>query len=328
MKKLIGLLVAGTLALGGIALYERHESHERAPSLPTTPAAAPAGTVNAPPPEMSPSGTQRPAPARTNDAARNPALATLPTTSVPSGAAAKPASLSPRAREQAEQFLGRYANPATRGALLALMLPSTRESLEGFDQERRIDAATLDKLVRLVAEHELTARAMYYRCTLYSECDAWQHGDIQNRYMEAVDALIGQNGYNHAVSWIQSNPSRRVVRSFSSHLPVPLTTAQSNALLDELDPQRGIYMHGYSRSGQRFAPFVDGNGTEVLFSWDARTLDEQMASARAYSRHIRGLAANVLTGEQLRTFNRLQDAALRALPEYLRETEADRRDGS
>jgi hypothetical protein len=53
-----------------------------------------------------------------------------------------------------------------------------------------------------------------------------------------------------------------------------------------------------------------------------------MASTRAYSRLVRGPAATVLKGDQLRTFNRLQDESLRDLQPFLRSQQALRMEGS
>jgi hypothetical protein len=298
LNKLFPILACGILASSSVALYYRHEFME---------ARAPASTQITSPREA-------PTPAKA--------------TTTEYGVIAKPEPLHPALRQHAEQFLARYEDTAQRGELLEQTQLRARRDLEGFDKERKIDSATFEDLVRLQSEYLLTVEAAGFRCTLDPNCSHERDGEVQDRYIEAVDALIGQGGYFHVRSWTQSLPTRRMVNNLSSRLPVPLTTAEANALLDALATERSTYIYGYSDSRQRFAPFTGARGMEVLYSRDASSVEDRMASARAYSRHIRGLAATVLKGEQLRTFNRLQDEALRDLQPFLRSRQAPRNEGS
>ncbi len=232
--------------------------------------------------------------------------------------APQPDAQDPVFRAEAEEFLELHDDPARRGVLHAEALVEARTNLNGFDRERKLDAATFDALLRLQAEHQVTMHAAWYRCTLDPQCNREQDGAVQDRYIEAVDLLIGQGGYAQSQSWMHSMPTRRNVKKLSESLPVPLTTDESNALLDALNDQRGIHIHGLSESGHRFTPFIGRRGGEVLYSVDVSSVEERMASARAYSRRIRGLAATVLNSQQLKTFNQLQDDALAELQRQLR----------
>jgi hypothetical protein len=327
LKQWVAIVVASGLVFTAIVFYIREEPARaepiEAPNVPDLPSrsAQPFAGVGV-------NGSAPPA-------AQSPLM--QPSTSVHVGKAPTPTDLDPRSipanpspqlRQEAERFLGTYDDPSRRGELIEAILDVTRFELDGFDKERKLDAATFEKLVRLQAEFQLEAEAMQYRCTLYPGCGGSEYRGIQDRHIDAVDALIGTNGYFHSKSWTHSAPTRRMVRSFSRNLPTPLSTPQSNALLDVLADQRGIYIHGYSESRERFAPFVAPGGLEVLYSRDAGSVEDRMASARAYSRHIRGLAATVLKGEQLRTFNRLQDEALRDLQPFLRSQQDLSNEGS
>lgn len=244
-------------------------------------------------------------------------------------AAAEPPTLPPGMRERAAQFLVKYEDPAARAGLIQSAMLRARADLEGFDTERKLDAATFEKLTRLRAEFNLHEMAWRYRCAIYPDCKSYQD-DSWDRHIEAVDTLLGQGGYVHARSWTQSLPVRRIVNSLSRQLPAnaSLTTRQSNALLDELEDERSIYLAGYSDTRQRFTPFSNAQGMEVLYSYDVSTTRERMASARAYSQRIRAEAATVLNSRQLSTFNAMQDDALAALQRHLTLRQARRHAGS
>lgn len=342
MNKLVVVLAASTVASAGTALYYRHElMQERArvaqaepgatqsatTLAPTTPAAAPAQVappVDAPP-RTPATEKKNSAPSATVNAQAS--AQTRPAVAAPMGEGRKV-----EMRQRAEEFLKKYDDPEGRAVLRDEALRRTRMALKGFDKERDLDAATFEKLVQMSAEQELERRAMQSRCMADPQCDGptIEYRELNARNQAAIAALIGEDGRKQMEDWARSMSERRAATSLAGRLPenAALTRSQSAALISALSTGREAAIQEFAANRQHMTGYGNVDGLTVLYSPDAPLVDDRVASARIYSQRMRDQAATVLRGEQLTTFNQMQDELLLDLQRHLRRQELDKREGS
>jgi hypothetical protein len=343
VNKLVVVLAASTAASAGTALYYRHELMEERARVaqveagatlpatthaPTTPAAAPAQVA---PPVVASPGT--PGPEKKDRAPLAPANAQA--SAKPDAAVPPPQMDETRKaemRQRAGEFLKKYDDPEGRVVLRDEALRRTRMSLKGFDKEANLDAATFEKLVQMSAEQELERRAMQSRCMADTQCDGptIEYRELNARNQAAIAALIGEDGRKQMENWARSMSERRAATSLAGRLPAnaALTSSQSAALISALTTGREAAIQEYAANRQRMTGYGNVDGLMVLYSPEAPSVDERVASARIFSQRMRDQAATVLRGEQLMTFNQMQDELLLDLQRHLRRQELDKREGS
>ncbi|HYJ41372.1 MAG TPA: hypothetical protein VEW08_11310 [Steroidobacteraceae bacterium] len=214
-------------------------------------------------------------------------------------------------RAQATDFLGKYDSPGGRARLRDQQIERTRALLEGFDKDRNLAPGAWQKLIEEVADTELEKRAVISRCALDPACVTPALSELLASRKQALQELLGDEGLDEMKNWAMTEPARRSVKGLSARLPstAPLSSAQSSALVAALTAEREAAMRDFANEGTHIKGFSNVDRMSLFYA-DALPAEGRMASAEAYVQRTRARAATVLAGEQLITFNQLQDDLL------------------
>jgi hypothetical protein len=338
LNKLVAVLAASTAVSASAALYWRHQLvEERARNaLQVEPHAPPAGAAQAAAPVAPPATAQAPpenaastakveAPKPAAAGPLAPASSGLPDARPPISAKATAAQ-----RKQAADFLKKYDDPFGRNELRGQALERARRGLEGFDQERNLDAGTFEKLVALIADQELERRVAQSRCMADPQCEGPSaFADMFAAQRQSINDLIGAGGDAAVRDWNSTQSVRRMVKGFSARLPATaqLSETQSNAFVAALKTERDAAMQEWAMNHQPVQGFGNMDGMMVMYLSQPATTEDRLASAQVYVQRMKDRAATVLSGQQLMVYNQMQDELLFDLQRHLKSRERQEREG-
>ena len=214
-------------------------------------------------------------------------------------------------------------DPEQREGMLIESKMMMRNSYPRLAQTIGMSSEEAERLFTLLALQQMDAQERYARCTLDPACNIRDGTGFQNdpRAQEIADLLGADRqqqfeNYKNTLMERESVTHLRTRLSDASRLPDDTAEALIAVLADERQKihqeaaLRGVGMNGY------------GTGVGVVFSAsDAATAEAQLESAQANSRRMRERAAEVLTAEQLRVFNEMQDELLISLQQQVRQKE-------
>jgi hypothetical protein len=223
--------------------------------------------------------------------------------------------------EQSRRTLKMIEDPEQREGMLIDFKMGMRNSYPRLAQTIGLTGDEAERLFSLLAQQQVDAQERYARCTLDPACSVRDGGNFQNdpNAREIADLLGADrqaqfDNYKNTLMERESVSQLRTRLSDANHLPDDTSEALIAALADERQKihqeaaLRGVGMNGY------------GTGVGVVFSAsDAPTAEAQFESAQENSRRMRDRAAQVLSGEQLRVFNEMQDELLISLKRQVRQ---------
>lgn len=277
--------------------------------------AAPSAVVHAAPVFSTPSSPLRTAPPST--VAQRAASPTSPI------AESDEARINKIQLEQGRRILKMLDDPEQREGMLIEFKMGLRNSYPRLAQTIGLSGEESERLFDLLALQQMEAQERYARCSVDPGCNVRDGSYIQNdpRTKEIADLLGADrsqqfDNYKNTLMERESVAHLRTRLSDSSRLPDGTAEALISVLADERQKihqeaaVRGVGMNGY------------GTGVGVVFSAsDASTPAAQLESAQANSRRMRERAAEVLTSEQLRVFDEMQEELLISLRQQVRQKE-------
>jgi len=225
--------------------------------------------------------------------------------------------------DHSRRVLRMLENPEEREGMLVETKMMMRNSYPRIAQTIGLSSEESERLFTLLALQQMDAQERYARCTLQPGCNLADGTGFQNDpRAQEITELLGADrqqqfeSYKNTLMERESVAHLRTRLSDASRLPDASAEALISVLADERQKihqeaaARGVGMNGF------------GTGVGVIFSAsDASTADAQFASAQANSQRMRERAAEVLTGEQLRVFNEMQDELLISLKHQVRQKE-------
>jgi hypothetical protein len=226
-------------------------------------------------------------------------------------------------REQSRRTLKMIEDPEQREGMLIDFKMGMRNSYPRLAQTIGLTGEEAERLFLLLAQQQVESQERYARCTLDPGCDIRDGSYFQNdpKAREIAD-LLGTDrqaqfdNYKNTLMERESVTHLRTRLSDASRLPDDTAEALISVLAEERQKihqeaaVRGIGMNGY------------GTGVGVVFAAsDASTPEAQLESAQANSRRMRERAAQVLSPEQLRVFDEMQDELLISLKRQVRQKE-------
>jgi len=225
--------------------------------------------------------------------------------------------------EQSRRTLKMLEDPEQREGMVVDFKMGMRNSYPRLAQSIGLSGEEAERLFLLLAQQQVDAQERYARCTLDPACNIRDGSYFQNdpKAREIADLLGADrqaqfDNYKNTLMERESVSQLRTRLSDASRLPDDSAEALISALADERQKihqeaaLRGVGMNGY------------GTGVGVVFSAsDAATPEAQFESAQANSRRMRDRAAQVLSGEQLRVFDEMQDELLISLKRQVRQKE-------
>ena len=217
------------------------------------------------------------------------------------------------------RFLEDIADPARRAELLEQTKLSVRGPLPRVAQHLGITDEEADRLFTLLAEQQLQAHERQARCVTQPDCNyrGFTPADAESQQQE-MSALLGPEKLQKFRQFQESASERQTVATLRSNLSDSafLNEQRAEDLVAALHDERTRFQNEARQRGTGFSGY--GTGSGMLYIDDRGTLDERVAAARRYSDRLRERAAQVLTPEQAKSFNQMQDELLANLREMLR----------
>lgn len=317
MSKLVTALASTTVLFAASTAYLAYELHARDAESNAAAAANAAGAadpganteVASAVPSKAPASLP-PAPL-TADASKPAGTAVAP---LPAPAGKKDPNremMTPFARD----FLRQYDDMALRASLIANARPGIESQYSRLKDRLKLDAASFDQLVNLLAEETLEQQANYYRCVVDTGCDFSKIKPPRDRSDE-LQALLGDD-YAKFKSYRDALPEWQSVVQLRGRLPenMPLRDSDAERLMNALSEERGHFTTESSQNGASMRGW--GNGTGMLWYSGDGGPEQQLSSARQYAERLRQRASTVLSAEQLRIFIQIQEEMLAGLAGYL-----------
>jgi hypothetical protein len=220
----------------------------------------------------------------------------------------------------ARQFLARYNDSAHRLALMEEARTGIRRQYSRLREKLRLDDASYEQLVTLLAEQNLQSQETWARCTTTPGCDL--RADAASRpaddRSQELLALLGDQGMAAFTRYRESIGERDAVAQFRGRLSDStfLPEAQAEQLITALAEERALFSEEVSRSGAQ----LKGFGTNLGMIWypdGVGSVEQQIAEATQYSQRLRARAAGLLTPAQLAAYVQLQQELLAQLSAYL-----------
>jgi hypothetical protein len=222
------------------------------------------------------------------------------------------------------RFLEEIADPARRAELLEQTKLSVRGPLPRVAQHLGLTDEEADRLFTLLAEQQLQAHERQARCVTQPDCEyrGVSPAEVDSQQQE-MNALLGPEKLQKFRQFQESASERQTVATLRSNLPDSafLNEQRAEDLVAALHDERTRFHNEAQQRGTGFSGY--GTGSGMLYIDDRGTLDERVAAARRYSDRLRERAAQVLTPEQAKSFNQMQDELLANLREMLRNQEAE-----
>jgi len=224
---------------------------------------------------------------------------------------AQRASMLPYAR----QYLARLDDPAQRATVLEETRSNLRRQYEPLRQKLKLDSATFEQLLTVLAEQQIQPQEKYFRCLADPDCDLANFGRsgnvVDDRSGELL-SLLGSDAFNELRDYTNSLGDRETVTQLRGRLndSNTLRDSQADQLVAALTEERTRYQKEVTQRGAT----VSGWGTPQLgmlyFSGDSSSIEQRLSEAAQYSRRLRERAATVLSPQQLAAFAQLQDELL------------------
>jgi hypothetical protein len=269
---------------------------------------------------------------RSSSAAPPPGLPTAsarPTVTPPAGTAAsttQSAQSTDRNREMmtsfARDFLRQYDDPVLHATLLAGQRTEIEPQYSRLKERLKLDDATYNQLITLLAEEFLEQQANHYRCVAKATCDLSNPPELRSRYDEYL-ALLGPDGNAELTNFRRGLVEWQTVAQLRGRLSEAnyLSDRDAERFMRALTEERERYMTETQQSGATSLGW--GNGSGMLWYLGDGTAEQQLASAALYSDRMRKRAATVLSAQQLRAYVQLQDELLLGLASSLGASSGD-----
>jgi hypothetical protein len=211
-------------------------------------------------------------------------------------------------------------DPVSRAKAVARFKDEQIAQLTRLRDRLKLDPETFEKLVGLLAEDMQLQQENYARCVLDPQCDMMNIPDSPDHSQDLI-ALLGPDKYGQLNQFRATLVDWQTVVQLRGRLSEAnyLGDASAERLMKSLTEERERYYREVQQQGANGAGFGNGSGM-VNYTVDG-PIEQQLASAAQYSQRMRARAAEVLSPEQLRAFNRLQDDLLAALANHLHETQ-------
>jgi hypothetical protein len=271
-----------------------------------------AGTVTAPVGSATTIGAAgAPAPGGAPQAATAPAGGS---TAAAAGADKRRSMITPFATD----FLRQYDNLTLRDALMAQARRGFESQYAALRDRLKLDAATFDQLVSLLAEEQLDQQANYFRCVVDPACDLDKVPTPRMRSDEFL-ALLGPEGNTEFLDYRDAMPEWQSVVQLRGRLSESQSLRDSDAqrLQAALTESRKRFADDLQQQGAKLQGWGNGSGT-LWYSGDG-TVEQRLASATQFSQTLRRQAATMLNAEQLRLFAQVQDELLAGFAAWLQQ---------
>ena len=220
--------------------------------------------------------------------------------------------------ESSRSLINALDDPQRREAMLVQYRVMMRNSYPRLASAIGMTTDEAERLFTLLALQQIETQELYARCELDLNCNLTDGSYIpaEPRARDIAD-LLGPDRQQQFDTFKNTLMERESVVQLRSRLPEStFPNDRAEALIAALAEERQkIHQEAAER---RNGVNGHGNGAGMIFfSNDAPTPEAKFESAKENSRRMRERAAEVLTSEQLRVFNEMQDELLISLREQV-----------
>jgi hypothetical protein len=284
MRRLVVLLSITTVLFMATTVY--FYSSEHAPAAAKD---AEADTVVAPAPESEAPSAAEPAPP-------SPVAATAMATDEAPASRREPG-------EYDRAFLAREADPERRPQLLEETRVGLRQRYPGLEHLPRLEPATYEQLMSLLAEQLVQTHKTSIECKYASTCGTATK-QLRDAQQAELAALLGPDGKQQFEQYLESRSERLQVNSMRGRLTDEnrLPDAQAEALALALADERRRVADDISQRGLTQSMTFDGIPLVYL---PGITYEDLMGQARAYQERLRTRAATLLNSSQLAVYDQI-----------------------
>ncbi|TLZ42945.1 MAG: hypothetical protein E6K32_08005 [Gammaproteobacteria bacterium] len=229
--------------------------------------------------------------------------------------APRPSESAPAARSANERFLALLATPAGHSQLLAEGKLDVRRHSPDLAKALRLTPEQENQILGAEVEQALKDQARAARCGLDPACSVSSLRIDMESYQRPIKDLLGAEKFSEYKSYRKTVSARLQVRELRARL------SAANALSDE---QADALVAAIHEEGERFGAEAHemGRNVDSFGSWTGSLMaategtgnppsdSEILSSAREFAHRVRERVAEVLTTEQMREFDQIQEAQL------------------
>ncbi len=221
-------------------------------------------------------------------------------------------------RKYMEEMLARLQDPEQREEILAEYKMVSRNSNPRLAQVLQLTSEEYERLIELMAIGQVNSIEASSHCSLDPQCHAHGIGARQSDWKaQEIADLLGPERQQQFNEYRNSLSERESVAQLRERLDDAgyLADSQAESLIRALADERQRITADASGSLMGI-----GNGSGMAFvTVQTESPEERFRSARENSQRLRARAAEVLTPEQLRVFNDMQDEVVLSARQQLRQ---------
>ena len=240
-----------------------------------------------------------------------------------------PSKSSSAAHSRDERFLALLATPAGHAQLLAEEKSELRRvRYPDLARALRLTSEQENQILSAEAEQSLKEQARFARCRLDPSCSVdsiLREGLDTKSRQKPIEDLLGAEKFNEYESYLNTIIDRRQVKELRARLSSAnaLSDEQAEALVAAMHEERERFGAEAKEMGRGISYFGTQTGglmaaTEATGSLPSDS--EVLSSAREFSQRLRDRAAKLLTTEQMRQFDELQEETLTRTQWSLRQS--------
>ena len=235
--------------------------------------------------------------------------------------AGSPSKSSSAARSRDERFLALLATPEGHAQLLNEGKQQLRRHYPDLAKQLHLTAEQEDQVLSVEAEQTLKNEARRARCRLDPSCNVQSLPIDLESQQKAIKELLGAEKFDEYERYQQTLYQRLEVHELRSRLDVAnvLSDEKAEALIAALYEEGERYAAEAKAMGRQCLWFSSGGLRAAYDGTRDPPLDaEVLSSAQEFARRVRDRAAEVLTAEQMRKFEEIQEEQLAQVSAVLR----------
>jgi len=168
-----------------------------------------------------------------------------------------------------------------------------------------------DRLLDMLAEHQMDHLEATYRCVLDPNCDPSRIPAMRSRNPRAeLTQLLGEERFQRFNDYRDNIQERRIVANLRGEASdaLRINDKQAERLVEVLGDERRKVLKEYEQRGVEYSGLNSGYGS--LYYSSTAGAEQRVAEASEFQRRQRERAAEVLTPQQLRFFTERQERGL------------------
>jgi len=235
-----------------------------------------------------------------------------------SAATTKPDAVREEMLHHARRFLARFDDATQHAVLIEETKTALRRQYEPFRSRLKLDKATFEQFLAVLAEQTLQPQEKYFRCIADPDCDLatfGRNGDVVDDRSAELTALLGPENMEKFQRYQNTLGERDTVIQLRGRLDDAnnLRDSQAEQLVAALSDERARYQREAPQRGATISGWGTGQLGMLFYPSDGNSIEQRFVDAAQYSRRMRDRAATILAPQQLAAFEQMQSELLAAM---------------